>query len=210
MITLLLGIWEKVRSKRLFWLVVAAVGAFALGAHCGSSETVRVETHTVKDEESQLRLEESLKMQQHLSAQLSVAETTISEMKVHTTERVRIVYQKDGTTVVDKTTTTDSSSSTQEQRTSEEVKQQDTSVEETGMLEAESKTRIDIHSTTTKVVRDRFYLGLSSAVGITGLSSPGLEFKYRVMTLGKASIWAGVEGYGPLNPQVRISAGVSF
>lgn len=189
------------------WGVLVS-GAFLFGSFACPQREIVTETRLVEDTESKQRLVESIKTEQQLRERLSSAENTISELKIHTTEKVKIVYHKDGTRVVEKIKSTDVLHNVDHRQTStEDRSQQRASVEDRNIA---TDTKSHTEHTTGVSLKSKFYLGLSGRVNLSGLSDPGLQFKYRLLDLGETSVWTGAEVFSLTDPQVRVSIGISF
>src|SRR5271157_1389632 len=109
MLNLVKVIWSKVKNNKIFWVIAVALALFLSGYLMGRNHKVptKVVEHTVTDQVTIQKLQEALKVQEDLKQQLSIAQNTISDMKLHEVVKVHVVHEKDGTVVVDKITTTD-------------------------------------------------------------------------------------------------------
>src|SRR5271167_4532077 len=99
MLNLVKVIWSKVRNSKIFWAVIVAItlflGGYVIGRHHKIPE--KIVEHTVTDQVSVQKLQEALKVQQNLQQQLSIAQATITDMKLHQVTEIHIVHEKDGT-----------------------------------------------------------------------------------------------------------------
>lgn len=208
---------NEIFKNKIFWVIVVSAVVFAIGFYFGRKQEPQVKTvvQTVEDTETRERLQELIKVEQYLRQELKYANQKISELSITKTEKVRIIYRNDGTTVVEKDTTTDV------KRNEETVSSGDQNTESGGSTvaevehEVEDKTHREETIDTTPMPKDDFYLGISTKVGISGISSPGVEFKYRLFDLGKSSIWVGSDlltgdSMSIMEMQLRIGVGVSF
>ena len=212
--------WKKLRASKLFWPLVGIIVAlliFGFGFWTGHRQVItKTETHTVVDTESKQKLVEALQVQQQLHDQLDVAEKKIVDLNVHRTEKVSIVYLHDGTKVVEKECTTDVARDTTTTKDTAERKDQDVKVVDNKQVDTATATHMDTKTVTTVMPKDNFYLGLAGEFNVTGFNSLGLEFKYRLLDLGKASVWAGANVFVVVPPtqltsvQAGLSLGTSF
>lgn len=211
-------VWDKLKNSKIFWAVVVGVvlfgGGYGLGIH--HKVPAQIVEHKIEDVESKQKLVESQKLVASLQQQLTVAESQITDLKTHVKTVVHIVKQKDGTVVVDKTTESDTDKHTDEKKNTTETTNSTTIVTDDKKVDTDTKSHTDMTKITTPLIKDKYYLGLSAALSLKGISDPGLEFKYRVLDFGKLSIWSGVElvvpvpDFKPQNIQGRLSLGVTF
>lgn len=204
---------ELWNNRSLKVATIAVIAAFGAGFLASSRVSPTIETVSVEDTVSKQKLQQAIKVEQELRQQLASAEKTITDLKSNTTEKVRIVYRKDGTTIVDKTTTTNVDTKTETIKNTTEDTTKNTTV--TDSKTVETKTDSHKETKTVEMPKDKFYVGASGSVGLLGLSNPGVEFKYRLLDLGKISLWTGAEAFvslppTQLSPQFRVSVGISF
>lgn len=194
-------------------VIVAFGGGFIIGQR--QEPEVRTETRIIEDTASKQKLVEALELQQRLQKKLETAEKTISDLKVSTKEKVRIVYRKDGTKIVEKEKSTDIDHKTDTSKNTSETEQKDIKAADNKTTEIETKTHTDAKTKTVSNPKDRFYVGVTVPVALSGVGTPGLEFKYRLFDLGTASVWTGAQAdkLNPafvLKPEGHISLGLTF
>lgn len=211
-------LWEKLKNSRIFWAVVVGLVLFGSGLALGVAHKVPVQIveKRIEDTESKLKLVEAQKTISSLQEQLTVVQAQNTKLKTHVKTVTHIVYQKDGTKTIDKTTESDTDKTTADTTNTTKTTNNTTVATDDKKVDTDNTAHIDVTKISTPMIKDKIYLGLSTKVGLTGFSDPGLEFKYRVIDLGRVSIWAGAEVVVPVpNFQVqnlagRVSLGVSF
>lgn len=139
----------------------------------------------------------------------------VSELKSNTKTHTRVVKHKDGTVVVDKTTESNTTQNSSESTKIDSKTTVDKVAESSKQEKSESRTHTE-KSKETIPLPQNVYIGLSSQIGLQGLSNPGLELKYRLLPFQGVSGWIGMETIFPVpffkveNIQVRMSVGVTF
>lgn len=210
--------WDKLKNSRSFWTILIGLVLFGGGYILGLQKEVPVQIveKRVEDTETKQKLIQSEKLISSLQKQLTIAESQITDLKTHVKTVVRIVKQKDGTVIVDRTTESDTSKRTEDNKNVSETTNSNTTVVKNTTVETDIKSHVDTVKITTPLVKDKYYLGLSSGLSLKGITDPGLEFKYRIFDLNRFSLWSGAEIIVPTfdfklqDLQGRLSLGVSF
>lgn len=210
---------SDLKSSKSVWaavILVVTAALFSIGYYFGSNKQVpvRIEEHTVVDTESKQKLEEQIAINEQLHRDIETAQQTISELKTHTKEKVRIIYQKDGTKIVEKEKETDTEQKVDDKKDTKTTEDKETKITDNKKVETDTKTHIDQTKITTVIPKDNYYLGFSGGVDPELFGHLGLEFKYRLFSIGKASIWLGAEAQTkvlqPKDSEVCGTLGLSF
>jgi hypothetical protein len=213
-----MNILEKLKDKFFLSIAFLALCCFAGGylLGCQKEPIVQVVEKKIEDIETNQKLIEAQKTVSSLQEQLTITQNQVIDMKNHVKTVVRIVKQKDGTVIIDKVTESDTSKHVEEKTNTSSTTNNTVVSANDKVVDTKTKVHTENTTITKPMIKDMYYLGLSSRVGITGISDPGLEFKYRVLDFGRLSGWAGVEIIVPApvfkveNIQGRVSLGVSF
>ena len=201
-----LDLWNKIKTSKTFWFGLFAVCLFGGGYSAGRLHKIptKIEVHTVQDTTVKKQLDESIKVQSDLKQQLSTAQNTIAELKTTKVTHTHTIHRKDGTSVTD---TTVSSTSDKTSKTNTESSK--TTVTNTTSVDSKKQvetitSHTDTKTITTPLVKDNWYVGLSTQIGLSGFSKPGIEVRRRII----GPFWLGASIDTSFSG--RASIGVSF
>lgn len=202
--------WNNLIKSRLFWwcigLLVGVLVTFAIYLSSLKKNCPAV----VEDTITKKQLVESQKREEELQKELFLAEETISNLKLHSQENVSITYKPDGTKVVRKKHTVDVNKTTDTKLTgTQDTLKKSTLEKDTTFTSETKKTKQPANSV------HNYYAGISTAVSLNGIDTPGIEFKRRLFDLDSASVWIGTQVISdvPVEPskiQLRVEVGISF
>lgn len=152
------NIWLKLKDSKIFWALVAGLVLFVGGYYAGNKHepAVKVVEKTVEDTVSKQKLAEASKTVESLQQQLKIAESKITELKSNVKIVERVVKQKDGTIIIDKTTEKQTEQKTAENKNTDQNTNNTKVAENTKKTESENTTHKVTEKTTTPIEKSWF------------------------------------------------------